>query len=238
MRLSAFIPLFLIFNTVCGSHHNHDHSTLSKRLKHAPSLYDGLEGSEPQVELVGPPGEAEEPPSHPPIGLSLDTLLDHARRDRISDSAVRQACTVRLSNRRLVGDENDEAYLIRPSNAIRKGKVTPLVRRIVVRNPRANPSKLLRVFRKIYVHQHFNTLVGWFKTETSGEKTYYIVISYGVGVLPVSPGDAQDSEVPLGRRRQNYVDQCRDEHRISVSNNERNYVYQRLGPRQYDAIYA
>jgi hypothetical protein len=142
-------------------------------------------------------------------------LLDHARRDLISDPAVRRACTV-LSNHRLVGDEDDEAYLIRPSDAIREGKETPLVRRIVVRNPRADRNKLVRVFRKIYVHQYFGTLVGWFKTESHGEKTYYIVISYGVDVLPVSPGDAQDSEVPLGRLRQNYIEQCRDEHGISV----------------------
>jgi len=36
MRLSAFIPLFLIFNTVCGSHHNHGYSTLSVSSSSSP----------------------------------------------------------------------------------------------------------------------------------------------------------------------------------------------------------
>ncbi len=179
-------------------------------------MYDKL-GHEPQAqaELLGPAEAQEEPPSHPPVGLSLEILLDLARQDRISNPAVTQACNERHSNHRLVGDEDDEAYLIRPSNAIREGTVTPLVRRIVVPNPRADPGKLVRIFRKIYVHKRLNNLIGWFKTETPGRKTYYIVISYGVDVLPVSPGDAQDSEVPLGRLRQNYVEHCRD-NRISL----------------------
>ena len=177
-------------------------------------MFEPIDGE--HQELFGPAEAAEQPPSLPPVGLGQDILVELARPDRISDPAVKQACKERLPDPRLVGNEEDEAYLIRPSNAIREGKVTPLIRRISVRDPQTYHGNLVRVFRKIYVHQQFNTLIGWFKIDTAEDKAYYIVISYEGDVLPVSPGDAHDSEVPLGRLRQDYAQQCRVNHDISV----------------------
>lgn len=141
--------------------------------------------------------------------MDLQVLIEAAKGFPVHRSVNREegiaACNRRLEGDRLLGNRNDEVYLIHPF----LGSQNPsLVRKIVVSgDPQSTiyKEKSLRVFRKIHIHNRLKNLIAWLRT-ASPPYTYYIVISYKG--TPVPPNAVHDSWVPLDRMREDYDDQC------------------------------
>ena len=142
--------------------------------------------------------------------MDLQLLIEIATGLRASSKHpdVIAAYNMRLGNSSLVGYEDDEVYLI---NRLPETNHPLLVRRIVVRAPRDSEQykeKLLRIFRKIFIHHRLGNLVKWSYTINSDLTTYYIAVSYAEATVPVSPWDVYDSRISLDKMRWDYGVQC------------------------------
>lgn len=128
-------------------------------------------------------------------------------------------CDERFPKKLLVAGEDDEVYLIEVNNPF-------LVRRIVVRDSRDSnferyEEKLLRIYRKIFIHNRLGNLITWLKvnndrnmvnrdpnTVNRGPNMYYIAISYAEATVPVSRQDVHDPIVSINEMRWKYGEWC------------------------------